>query len=114
MAIFTISIVIPATETPGGGGGGPVVTPEQDAFLRAARRQARRRSQQATVERHVNYMLKATEPTREKAGFYREQVPGLLLGVNIGGGPTRGFYSTGNRAFVVIGALLIEFYSDWR
>jgi hypothetical protein len=114
MAIFTISIVIPATETPGGGGGEPVVTPEQDAFLRAARRQARRRSQQATVERHVNYMLKATEPTREKAGFYREQVPGLLLGVNIGGGPTRGFYSTGNRAFVVIGALLIEFYSDWR
>lgn len=113
MSLFTVTIVIPETETPGGGGGGETVTPIEDAFLRAMRRAARRRTQRATAERHVNYMLKATEPTREKAGFYREQVPGLLLGINVGGGAVRGMFTTGSRSFVVIGAKLYELFADW-
>jgi len=110
LGLFTVTIVIPETETPGGGGD---VTPMEDAFLRAMRRAARRRTQRATAERHVNYMLKASEPTREKAGFYREQVPGLLLGINVGGGAVRGVFTAGERAFVVIGSYLYEMYEDW-
>jgi hypothetical protein len=111
MSIFTVTIVIPETETPGGGGS--VSGLSADVFLRAMRRAARRRTLAATAERHINYMLKAAEPTREKAGFYREQVPGLLLGVNVGGGQVRGCFSIGDRAFVVIGAKLYELFSDW-
>jgi hypothetical protein len=77
------------------------------------RRAARRRTLAATAERHVNYMLKATEPTRENAGFYREQVPGLLLGVNVGTGEVRGMVNIGSRAFVVIGSKLYQLNQDW-
>ena len=78
-----------------------------DAVLTASRRLARRRTPRATIERHIGYMLKKTEPAQEKAGFYREQVPGLTLLATLAG-PIRGMYWADTRCFVVAGSVLYE------
>ena len=105
MSTFTVTIVI-------SGVSGTVVPPEHDDGAIASRRLARRRTLRAATERHVNYMLKKTEPTAEKSGFYREQVPGLSLIGDIGD-EGRGCWSLGGRAFVVAGNALFEVFADW-
>jgi hypothetical protein len=72
-----------------------------------ARQLALRRNARATAERHVGYMLKKTETSNEKAGFYREQVPGLTLRQTFAG-PIRGMYWADTRCFVVAGSGLYE------
>ena len=83
-----------------------------DTELIESRRRARRRTARATIERHVGYMLKKTEPSNEKAGFYREQVPGLTLIRNLGGA-IRGMYWADTRCFVVAGDILYELSSGF-
>lgn len=83
-----------------------------DAVLTASRRLARRRTPRATIERHIGYMLKKTEPAQEKAGFYREQVPGLTLLATLAG-PIRGMYWADTRCFVVAGSVLYELSSSF-
>lgn len=83
-----------------------------DAGAIAARRLARRRTLRATSERHVNLMLKRTEPGQEKAGFYREQVPGLSLLQTLSGA-IRGMYWADSRFFVVAGSGLYELDSSF-
>ena len=78
-----------------------------DTELIESRRRARRRTARATAERHIGYMLKKTEPSNEKAGFYREQVPGLTL-LRTLAGPVRGMYWADTRCFVVAGSALYE------
>lgn len=72
-----------------------------------------RRSLRAASERHVNYFLKKTEPGNEKSGFFREQVPGMTLLADVGGGAVRGEFELNGRAWVVIGDKLREVFSDW-
>lgn len=83
-----------------------------DTTALAARRLARRRTLRAASERHVNYMLKKTEPGNEKAGFYREQVPGLTELANLGA-EIRGGWWTGSRLFIAAGSGLYEVFSGW-
>lgn len=83
-----------------------------DTELIESRRRARRRNARATAERHVGYMLKKTEPSNEKSGFYREQVPGLTLIRNLGGA-IRGMYWADTRCFVVAGDILYELSSGF-
>jgi hypothetical protein len=77
----------------------------------AALLSSRRRTLRAASERHVNYMLKKTEPGNEKAGFFREQVPGLTQLANPGAA-IRGCFSLGNRAWFVAGDRLYQLFSD--
>jgi hypothetical protein len=99
-------------------GGGAVLSGFSDhlAFgVQAAdlfRRLSRRRTLRAVSERLVNYMLKRTEPSQEKAGFYREQVPGLVLLAQLDA-EIRGAWWTGSRFFVVAGADVLEVADDW-
>ena len=86
------------------------VGPQPDEGVSAARRLSVRRNKRATSERHINYMLKRTEPSGEKAGFTREQVPGLALLAELGA-EIRGFWWTGQRCFVVAGAKLYELFA---
>lgn len=83
-----------------------------DASAIAARRLQRRRTSRANIERHVNYMLKRSEPGQEKAGFYREQVPGLSFLQTLAG-PIRGLYWADSRAFAVAGSKLYELDSTF-
>ena len=95
MTAFTVSIFVGAIA---------------DEGVSAARRLSVRRNKRATAERHVNYMLKKTEPSGEKAGFTREQVPGLVPLAELGA-EIRGFWWTGQRCFVVAGAKLYELFA---
>jgi hypothetical protein len=57
-------------------------------------------------------MLKVTQPGVEKAGVYREQVPGLVLAASLGAA-IRGMWWTGSRLFVVAGTQFVEVRSDY-
>lgn len=83
-----------------------------DSSAIAARRLQTRRTKRATTERHINYMLKRTEPGQEKAGFYREQVPGLTRVATLSGA-IRGIYWADSRCFVVAGSKLYELSSTY-
>ena len=82
-----------------------------DAGVTESRILSNRRTKRATSERHINYMLKPTEPSGEKAGVIREQVPGLLPQVATGA-EIRGFWWTGKRCFVVAGAKFYELLAN--
>jgi hypothetical protein len=81
-----------------------------DTGALAALRAGRRRTLRAASERHVNYMLKKTEPGSEKSGFFREQVPGLTLLSSVGAA-VRGCFALGDRAWFVAGDTLYELFS---
>ena len=64
-------------------------------------------TRRASVQRSINLMLRAIEPGNEKAGFYLQQVPGLLRFATLGA-EIRGITVIGARLFVVAGATLYE------
>jgi hypothetical protein len=64
-------------------------------------------TRKASVQRCINLMLRAIEPGNEKAGFYLQQIPGLVRFATLGG-EVRGALVIGSTLFVVAGSTLYE------
>lgn len=64
-------------------------------------------TRKASVQRSINYMLRALEPGNEPSRFVLEQVPGYATWATLSS-EIRGAWWTGSRLFVVAGATLYE------
>lgn len=70
------------------------------------------RSRTADVQRTVNLIPMPLEPGNERSGWRFKDVPGLVVEYDIGGGAVRGTFNNNTRAFVIVGAALIELNAD--